>query len=116
MPRGNIFRGKDMPKHARRHFAVSCAKTAEPIEMLFGLWFRVGPKKHVLGGVHSGPIWRIPLNRRRAAAMRPSCQITKLNVTYLSPACQHYDMGRSRVLPDPPVRFYAQTTGADEVG
>jgi len=27
---------------------VSCAETAEPIEMLFGLWTQVGPKKHVL--------------------------------------------------------------------
>jgi len=29
---------------------VSCAKTAEPIEMLFGIWTRVGPMKHVLDG------------------------------------------------------------------
>jgi len=28
---------------------VSPAKTAEPIEMPFGLWARVGPRKHVLG-------------------------------------------------------------------
>jgi len=27
--------------------AVSCAQTAEPIEMLFGLWTRVGKKNHV---------------------------------------------------------------------
>jgi len=26
-------------------------KTAEPIEMPFGLWTRVGPRKHVLDGV-----------------------------------------------------------------
>jgi len=30
--------------------AVSCARTAEPIEMPFGIWTRVGPRKHVLGG------------------------------------------------------------------
>jgi len=29
---------------------VSCANTAEPIEMPFGTWIRVGPKKHVLDG------------------------------------------------------------------
>jgi len=29
---------------------VSPAKTAEPIEMPFGLWPRVGPRKHVLYG------------------------------------------------------------------
>jgi len=29
---------------------MSCAKTAEPIEMPFGLWTRVGPAKHQLDG------------------------------------------------------------------
>jgi len=34
---------------------VSCAKTAEPIAMVFLIWTRVGPRKHVLdGGAH----WR----------------------------------------------------------
>jgi len=33
MPRGNFFRGKDMPGDT----AVSCTKMAEPIEMPFGL-------------------------------------------------------------------------------
>jgi len=32
-----------------------CAKMAERIEMSFGLWTRVGPKKHVKGG---GANWR----------------------------------------------------------
>jgi len=50
----SIFSGKDIPEHARRHSAVSCAKMAEPIEMPFGLWTRAGPRKHVLGGVHTG--------------------------------------------------------------
>jgi len=31
---------------------VSCAKTAERIETLFGLWIWVGPRKHVLHGAH----------------------------------------------------------------
>jgi len=32
---------------------MSPSKTAEPIEMLFGLWTRVGPSNYVLdGGVH----------------------------------------------------------------
>jgi len=26
---------------------VNCAKLAEPIEMPFGLWTRLGPRKHV---------------------------------------------------------------------
>ena len=29
---------------------MSPAKTAEPIEMLFGLWTRVGPRNYVLDG------------------------------------------------------------------
>jgi len=29
---------------------VSCAKTAEPIEMAFRLWAWMGPKNHVLDG------------------------------------------------------------------
>jgi len=52
MQRG-IFRGKDMTSHARPHSAVSCAKTAELIEIQFGLWTWLGPRKHVLhGGAH----------------------------------------------------------------
>jgi len=31
---------------------VSDAKTAEPIDMSFGIWTRVGPKNHALIGVH----------------------------------------------------------------
>ena len=29
---------------------MSCAKTAEPIEMPFGLWVWMGPMNHVLDG------------------------------------------------------------------
>ena len=50
-----ILRGKGMPRHARRHSYVNCAKKAEPIQMLFGLWTRVGPRKHVLYGAHIPP-------------------------------------------------------------
>ena len=28
---------------------MSCAKTAKPVEMLFGMWACVGPRNHVLG-------------------------------------------------------------------
>jgi len=31
-----------------RDTTVICAKTAEPIEMSFGLWVRMGPRNHVL--------------------------------------------------------------------
>ena len=50
---------------------LTTRKNAEAIEMLFGIWTRVDPRKHVLGGVHTGTSWRIPLNRPCAAAMRP---------------------------------------------
>jgi len=32
--------------------AMSCAKMAESIEMPFGMWTRVGPRKHILDRVH----------------------------------------------------------------
>ena len=51
-------------------------KTAEPIDMVFELWTRVGPKKHALDGMHIGATWRIRLNRPCVAAMRPFWQIT----------------------------------------
>jgi len=81
-----IFREKDMPGHAKRHYAVRCAKMAESIEMPFGLWTRVGPRKHVLGGDGH---WRNLLN-----TIAPSmwggdaafCQIT-LNSCYISTGC-----------------------------
>jgi len=47
--KGAIFRGKDMPDDT----VVSCAKRAEQIDMPFGLWIRVGTRKHVLGAVHT---------------------------------------------------------------
>jgi len=52
---------------------VNTAKSAEPIEMPFGRWARVGPRKHVglLDGVHIGATLRIQLNRPCAAAMQP---------------------------------------------
>jgi len=45
------------------HAAVGFAKTAEPIVMLFGMWTPVGPRTHVLGGVHTGATRRTSLNR-----------------------------------------------------
>ena len=52
------------------------AKMDEPIKMPFGLRIHVGPRNHVLGGVHTGATWRIPLNHPCVAAMWPSCQFT----------------------------------------
>jgi len=60
--------------------AVICAKTAEPIEMPFGMWARMR-RKHKFSRIrqvwrqyaHTGYIgatWRIRLNRPSAAPMR----------------------------------------------
>jgi len=73
---GAVLRGDGQPTVKYRDTAVSCAKMAEPTKMLFGLWTWVGPSKHVLGGVHTGSIWQIPLNCLCAAAMRPFYEIT----------------------------------------
>ena len=35
---------------------MSCAKMAEPIEMLFGMWTLVGPGNHVLDGCPDRPM------------------------------------------------------------
>ena len=45
---GEILKGKGRPIVKYRDTAVICAKTAEPIEMQFGLWARMGPRNHVL--------------------------------------------------------------------
>ena len=47
-----------------------CKETAEPIDLPFGLWTRVGRKKHIFNGGYIGANWRIQLNRLSAAAMR----------------------------------------------
>ena len=71
MQRSN-FSGKDMPVHAQRCSALSCANIAEPTEMPFGLWSRVGRrKKHCITWEHISATWRIQMNRPCASAMRP---------------------------------------------
>jgi len=46
---------------------VSPAKTAEPIEMSFGLWTQVGPGSICISlCVHTGATWRIRLNNTSA--------------------------------------------------
>ena len=52
MGRGN-FEGAGRPiVKYRDNLRTSVGKTAEPIEMPFGLWARMGPRNHVLNGVH----------------------------------------------------------------
>jgi len=51
MGRGNFEGGKGPPhSKVQGHSAVICAKAAEPNEMPFGLWARIGPRNHVLDG------------------------------------------------------------------
>jgi len=69
--KGTSLRGKGRPIIKYKDSAVSCTKTAGPIRMPFRIWIRVGPRKHVVDGVHIGATWRIRLNRPCAAAMRP---------------------------------------------
>jgi len=43
---------------------VSPVKTAEPIEMSFGFWARMGPRNHVLDGGPDPPMGRAILGER----------------------------------------------------
>ena len=53
---------------------MSCAKTAEPFELSFGTWTRVGSWNHVLD---NGAHWRYLANTiEPSVAMGPFCQIT----------------------------------------
>jgi len=54
---GVILRRKQTNHCIWRHSAVICAKTAEPIEVPFGLWARMGGKHHVLHGRSRSP-WK----------------------------------------------------------
>jgi len=48
--RDNFERERAAHCEVYRRFAMSCAKTAEPIEVLCGLWTWVGPTRHLLDG------------------------------------------------------------------
>jgi len=51
MGRGSFEGGEEFHCKVYGHSAVICAKTAEPIEMPFGLWAQMGSRNHVLDGV-----------------------------------------------------------------
>jgi len=82
---GAIIKGKDMPGHARRQSAMSCAKMAEPIDFPFKLWTWVGRGSttsvvfarfrqcHLMGG-HLSATWRFALRYRTVVlSVCPSC-------------------------------------------
>jgi len=52
MERGNFWEKGASHCKVQGHSTVICAKTAEPIEMPFGLWARIDPRNYVLDGVH----------------------------------------------------------------
>jgi len=54
MGRGNFEGEKGPPIVKYRDSVVPCTKTAEPIEMPFGLWARMGRRNHVLDWGSSG--------------------------------------------------------------
>ena len=55
MGRVNFEGGGAAHCKAYGHSVVSCAKTAEPTEMLFGLWTQMGQRSHVIEGAQDPP-------------------------------------------------------------
>jgi len=56
MERGNFEGERGKPLQSIGHFVVICAKTAEPIEVPFVLWARIGPRNHTLDGGPDHPM------------------------------------------------------------
>jgi len=61
------------------------AKTAEPIELAFKVWTRVGPMNHVL---HGGATWRIRLNDACSAADVATITVAVCHYSTISYACR----------------------------
>jgi len=62
---------------ARRHSAVSCAKTAEPIDLPFGLWTRTSS---IVFPYMTLTTCRVRLNGTSVAAIRPYVKLPRLLV------------------------------------
>jgi len=67
-----ILRWNGRPIVKYRDTVVSCAKMAEPVEMLFGLSIRVGPRKHVLDMGPDRPKLRGSFYRKGHAVICPT--------------------------------------------
>ena len=61
---------------------VNPAKTSEPIEMPFGIWTRMGQRKHVFGGVHSGANLANTVGPSMCGGDAACCQITSTTYYY----------------------------------
>jgi len=77
-PRNHVLDGgTDLPWegaifwHARQHWDVSCAKTAEPVEIRLGSGLGWVEASMCYMARHIGATWQIRLNRSCAVAMRP---------------------------------------------
>jgi len=81
---------------------MSCAKTAAPIDLLLGLWIRVGRRKHKFNGsvvlvrwrqcalmwAHNGAAWWIRLNCPSSVEMWPYVKLLWLLVVVLTHQCR----------------------------
>jgi len=72
----SILRGKGEPIVKYRDLCHALCKTAELMEIPFGMCTRVGPRKYVLDGSHVVATWRIQLNHPCAMEMWPFRQVT----------------------------------------
>jgi len=54
---------------------MTCQKRLNRSRCSLGFGLGVGPRKHVLDGIHIGATWRIRLNRPYVAVLQPFCQI-----------------------------------------
>jgi len=64
--RSNFEWGRASHCGVSRHSAVICANTAEPMEILFGLWAQMGPRNYVLDGGPDPPCVGAILGERGA--------------------------------------------------
>jgi len=77
--------GNDMPRHARRNSAVSCAKISEPIELPFGLWTHMGPRNR-RGCTVAQPgeyFWTVRMRRRCGLFVKELWQLDAFIVVHL---------------------------------
>jgi len=78
---GAIFKGKNMPSHARRHSAVSCAKMAVSIEVPTWTW--VGRRKDVLHGAY----WRNVMNTIEPSVCGGDAALCQITLTTCYNSC-----------------------------
>jgi len=65
---------------------VNCAKTAEPIEIPFGLWAWLGPRNHVLDGI------QIPIERGIFVERGNHCKVYGYSTVNCAKAAESIEM------------------------